>query len=92
MLASITYGTFYFFFAFCIIILVWVYWFVPETKNRGIEEMDRVFGGNQGEHDLQRIMDIRAELEGSGDAALRKDDELEKSAEATIETRDVVSQ
>lgn len=47
MLASISFGTFYFFLASCVLILG-VYWSVPETKGRGIKEMDKVFGGNQG--------------------------------------------
>lgn len=52
--------------AFCVLILVWVYWFVPETKGVGIEDMDKIFGGNQGEHDMQRIEEIRAALGGRG--------------------------
>ncbi|KAH8680743.1 sugar transporter [Xylariales sp. PMI_506] len=59
MLASIKFGTFYFFLAFCIILFVWVYFFVPETKGVRIEEMDKLFGGNQGELDVNRMEAIR---------------------------------
>jgi hypothetical protein len=62
MLQSITFGTFYFFLAFCIILFVWVMFFVPETKGVPIEEMDEIFGGNQGQADMQRITEIRNRL------------------------------
>lgn len=32
MLKAITFGTFYFFLACCLILIVWVYFFLPETK------------------------------------------------------------
>ncbi|KAI8256519.1 hypothetical protein K4K53_007036 [Colletotrichum sp. SAR 10_77] len=62
MLEAITFGTFYFFLAFCILLIVWVYFFVPETKGVRIEEMDKLFGGNQGEEDMRRMEAIRQEL------------------------------
>ncbi|KAI9148958.1 Sugar transport protein MST8 [Paramyrothecium foliicola] len=62
MLAAIEFGTFYFFLAFCVFLWVWVFFFVPETKGVRIEEMDKLFGGNQGAEDLQRIAEIRARL------------------------------
>lgn len=62
MLQSITFGTFYFFLAFCVILFVWVLFFVPETKGVPIEEMDRLFGGNQGQEDLMRLAEIRTRL------------------------------
>jgi hypothetical protein len=62
MLKSITFGTFYFFLVFCLILVVWVYFCVPETKGLRIEEMDLIFGGNQGVEDMARIEDIRRRL------------------------------
>lgn len=62
MLKSITFGTFYFFLVFCLILIVWVYFCVPETKGLRIEEMDKIFGGNQGAEDVARIEDIRCRL------------------------------
>jgi hypothetical protein len=62
MLKSITFGTFYFFLVFCLILIVWVYFCVPETKGLRIEEMDQIFGGNQGVEDMARIEDIRRRL------------------------------
>ncbi|KAK9319848.1 general substrate transporter [Lipomyces orientalis] len=74
MLKSITFGTFYFFLVFCIILGVWTYFCVPETKGVPIEEMDKLFGGNSGAADLQRIAEIRVRLgvteDGYAQAAL----------------------
>jgi hypothetical protein len=53
---------------FCVILGVWVYFCVPETKGVRIEEIDKLFGGNQSEADMQRIAEIRARLRmGSSD-------------------------
>lgn len=62
MLKAITFGAFYFFMAFCIILGVWVYFCVPETKGLRIEEMDKIFGGNQGVDDMARMANIRRRL------------------------------
>ncbi|KAJ5784555.1 Major facilitator-type transporter ecdD [Penicillium pulvis] len=45
--------------AFCLFLIGWVYFFVPETRGVGIEEMDKLFGGNQGEVDMIRMANIR---------------------------------
>lgn len=86
MLASITYGTFYFFLgefvqispsprpcsnrdlsltelsAFCLLLIGWVYFFVPETRGVRIEDMDKIFGGSDGEADMSRMAEIRQRL------------------------------
>ncbi|KAH9223891.1 sugar transporter [Leptodontidium sp. 2 PMI_412] len=62
MLKAITFGAFYFFMAFCIILGVWVYLCVPETKGLRIEEMDKIVGGNQGVDDMARMANIRRRL------------------------------
>jgi hypothetical protein len=51
-----------FYTAFCLVLLIWVWFFVPETKGVPIEEMDKIFGGNSGQQDLRRIADIRRRL------------------------------
>lgn len=48
--------------AFCIGLIAWVIIMLPETKGVGIEEMDKLFGGNQGEADIIRMRDIRRRL------------------------------
>lgn len=52
------------------ILIVWVYFFVPETKGVPMEEMDKIFGGNQGEEDFRKIIEIRRRL-GMGQSATR---------------------
>ncbi|KAJ5231658.1 uncharacterized protein N7469_006246 [Penicillium citrinum] len=80
MLESITFGTFYFFLVFWLILGGWTYFCVPETKNVPIEEMDKLFRGNEGEGDLQRIAGIRAQL-GMDSASLKHDLLQEQSSE-----------
>ena len=48
--------------AFCILLIFWVIFLVPETKGVGIEEMDKLFGGSQGEADMNRMVAIRQSL------------------------------
>lgn len=43
MIESITYGTFVFFAAFCFLAAVFSYFFVPETANKTLEEIDSLF-------------------------------------------------
>lgn len=62
MLSSITFGTFYFFLFFCVVVFFWVLFCVPETRGIPIENMDRLFGGSQGQEDLKRMARIRARL------------------------------
>lgn len=85
MLEAITFGTFYFFLgksdnagpayntltrlAFCVVLIVWVFFFVPETKGVRIEEMDKLFGGNQGEADMNRMATIRHQLGVTSDGS-----------------------
>lgn len=67
--------------AFCIFLWIWVFFWVPETKGVRIEEMDKLFGGNQGEQDLQRIADIRERLGISGDGVIEKEKEGDSMVE-----------
>ncbi|KAK8164582.1 sugar transporter [Phyllosticta citrichinensis] len=70
MLRAWKFGTFYFFLVFCVLLVVWVWFFVPETKGRRIEEMDDIFGGNSGESDIRMMEEIRARLEGGNTTVL----------------------
>lgn len=47
---------------FCVILFVWVLFFVPETRGVRIEEMDKLFGGSEGKEDIERIRAIRESL------------------------------
>lgn len=59
MLKTIQFCTFYYFLISCLILIVWTYFFVPETIGVPIEEMDAGFGRNQDGSDMERMVDIR---------------------------------
>lgn len=65
MLANMKYGTYIFFAAFSAMggIFVWLY--VPETKNKTLEELDIYFGGSAdalAEKDKERMLRIQERL------------------------------
>jgi hypothetical protein len=62
MLEHLKYGTYIFFAAFCILMFLWVWFLVPETRNKTLEEMDRVFGDQSGQEDIARLQQIMREL------------------------------
>lgn len=62
MITGIGFGTYVFFAAFCLIALVWVWFFIPETNGRTLEQMDFVFGDNQTQHEQERRARIEEEM------------------------------
>lgn len=65
MLDSMKYGTYIFFAAFCLIGGTFVYFFVPETKDKTLEELDIYFGGDEtgiAAADRARMQRINAQL------------------------------
>ena len=44
------------------VVFFWVLFCVPETRGIPIEDMDRLFGGSQGQEDIERMARIRARL------------------------------
>lgn len=62
MLANWQWGTYIFFAAFLAVGIAWVWFFVPETKNASLEEMDRVFGSHSGEQDAEMLREAQAEV------------------------------
>ncbi|KAK9235360.1 general substrate transporter [Lipomyces kononenkoae] len=63
MLSQIKFGTFYFFFAFTMVLFFWVMFFLPETKGVPMEEMDKLWGGNEGKETAERMARIQNELQ-----------------------------
>ncbi|KAH1431761.1 hypothetical protein KXX32_002886 [Aspergillus fumigatus] len=56
------YGAYVFFAVFCLLALVWTFFFIPETKGRTLEQMDHVFKDNSSEAEKARRHAIEAEL------------------------------
>ena len=62
MLARWQWGTYIFFAVFLMGGIVWVWFFLPETKNATLEEMDRVFGSHSGEEDAELLREAQHEV------------------------------
>lgn len=62
MITSLGFGTYVFFATFCLIALVWVWFFIPETRGRTLEQMDFVFGDNQTTQEKERRNRIEQEM------------------------------
>ncbi len=62
MIQNIGFGTYVFFCCFCGISLVWVYFLVPETNGRTLEQMDSVFKDKTTTEETQRQAAIRARV------------------------------
>lgn len=90
MLASMRYGTYIFFAAFCAMGGLFVFFLVPETKNKTLEELDVYFGGDDttiAQADRERMHNIETRL-GLADVEHLAD--LHKEKNATAEHADDV--
>ncbi|OJJ03846.1 hypothetical protein ASPVEDRAFT_762429 [Aspergillus versicolor CBS 583.65] len=64
MLDSISWGTYIFFAAFCLLALAFTFFCIPETRGKTLEDMDLIFGDTAAHEEKQRIKHIEAELRG----------------------------
>ncbi|KAJ5377437.1 uncharacterized protein N7496_004846 [Penicillium cataractarum] len=62
MLESITYGTYIFFAAFCLLALAFTFFCIPETRGKTLEDMDLIFGDTAAHEEKERIKHIETEL------------------------------
>ncbi|KAL4892927.1 general substrate transporter [Aspergillus ambiguus] len=62
MLDSITWGTYIFFAAFCLLALAFTFFCIPETRGKTLEDMDLIFGDTAAHEEKQRLVQIEAEL------------------------------
>ena len=81
-------GTYIFFAVFLAVSVVWIYFFLPETKGATLEEMDRVFKSRSGETDMVMLDEARRDVAIAHDAVL----ELEKEMVSHEEERDSLKQ
>ncbi|KAF6823366.1 MFS monosaccharide transporter [Colletotrichum plurivorum] len=56
------FGAYVFFAAFCALSFFWVWFFVPETKGKTLEQMDEVFGDRTGVDDVHKKNQIFREV------------------------------
>jgi len=62
MLEAWEWGTYIFFAGFLAAGIVWVWFFLPETKGASLEEMDRVFDSRAGEKDAELLREAQREV------------------------------
>lgn len=65
MLETITWGTYIFFAAFCLLAMAFTYYFVPETRGKSLEDMDVIFGDTAAHEEKRRLFNIANELSES---------------------------
>lgn len=59
------FGAYTFFAVFCLLALVWTFFFVPETNGRSLEQMDQVFKDLSSEEEDAKRARIEAAMMGS---------------------------
>lgn len=90
MLQAWKWGTYIFFAVFLLGGIAWVWFFLPETKNATLEEMDRVFKSHSGEQDAallreaERDVGLTAFVERMG-LATGRDDESKEPGEMLVD-------
>lgn len=62
MFATWAWGTYIFFSVFLAAGVVWIYFFLPETKNASLEEMDRIFGSHTGAEDAAMLAQAQRDV------------------------------
>lgn len=62
LLAKISWGLYILFAGFLAVGIVFVWFYVPETKGKTLEEMDQVFGAQTSQQDLARLGAIQEEV------------------------------
>lgn len=84
MLEAWEWGTYIFFAVFLFVGIIWVWFYLPETKNASLEEMDRVFKSRAGEQDAILLQEAQAEVGLLGSASGQKVS-MDKGGEKHVE-------
>ncbi|KAJ4175320.1 hypothetical protein NW754_002322 [Fusarium falciforme] len=62
LLSDIEWGTYIFFSVWCVVGGLFVYFFLPETKGKTLEEMDIVFGAQTSQEDIALLAAVQEEV------------------------------
>lgn len=62
MLRNITWGSYIFFAAWLALGGIWVYFYIPETRGRTLEEMDAAFGSHTSQEDIEELGRVQEEV------------------------------
>ncbi|TLD33099.1 hypothetical protein PspLS_00090 [Pyricularia sp. CBS 133598] len=62
MFQSLAWGTYIFFAGFLAAGIAWIYFYLPETKDVSLEEMDRVFGSHTGAEDARLLAEAQRDV------------------------------
>jgi hypothetical protein len=57
MITSLGYGTYMFFGALMLLMGIWAFFFVPETKGKTLEQMETLFGAPSAESEAEKVVD-----------------------------------
>ena len=86
---AITWSAFFLLLALvCVIIFVWMYFYVPETKGRSLEDMSAYFAEITGDHS---ILEAEQMLYNRPDDGLADTDRRRESDDAQAETEGVMA-
>src|SRR4030088_1834103 len=81
MLAKLKFGTYIFFGVFCFLMFLWVWFLVPETRNKTLEEIDEVCGDHSGHNDRLRRREIMNEIGLESDSVVTEKAKTEARAQ-----------
>ena len=73
------FGAYTFFAVFCLLSLVWTFYFVPETRGQSLEQMDHVFEDFSSEQEDARRRNIEHEIIAGTYHVSREEDQSEKA-------------
>jgi len=86
--AAAPYGAYIFLGLMCVFAAAYVYWLVPETKNRSLDELDEIFGDTSG----RSIWEAKVMQEARRDVGLLSLLDIEYSSEPTQAEKKVTSE
>jgi len=80
LLASIVYGTYFLFGSFCVVMAIYTFFLVPETKGIMLESMPELFQGSARKRFNPHGEDISDDLNESGNTSKFEEQHIERSA------------